>query len=376
MKCSTSRGDVRLALVQRGDADDDDAQAVVEVLAEIAFGNLRRKVLVGRGEHADIHFDVLVAAHAGEFLLLQDTQHLGLGGQAHIADFVQEEGAAVRLFELALVLLDGRGEGAFFVTEKFALYQFGGNGRAVDLDIGLRGPKALLVQVAGHQFLACSVGAGNEDAGVGRGDFVHHLAQGLHSLGSAHHPVRAAIDLGLENLGLVLQLGLVEGVPQGDEDAVEIEGLLQEVEGAAADAGDGRIDVAVTGHHHDRRIGSLFPQGGQKFHSVHSWHLDVTENDLEMIACDQLEGGLPVWSRLHEIIFIFKDFLEGIADRPFVIHNQYFCIVFHNLQIYLFSFKLPIHPGGTGIGARMKFLKTKFAQFKKVTYLCIPFENG
>ena len=65
----------------------------------------------------------LLAAHPLEGLLLQDAQHLGLGLEAHVADLVEEERAAVGQLELAAPPRDRAGEGAALVAEQLGLDQ-------------------------------------------------------------------------------------------------------------------------------------------------------------------------------------------------------------------------------------------------------------
>ena len=67
-------------------------------------------------------------------LLLQHAQHLGLRLQAHVADLVEEDRAAVRQLELAAAVGHGAGERAAHVAEQLALDQLLGNRRAVHLD--------------------------------------------------------------------------------------------------------------------------------------------------------------------------------------------------------------------------------------------------
>ena len=63
------------------------------------------------------------AAGQLELVLLQHAQNLGLRARAHVADFIEEQRAAVRLFEAADALLVGAGEGALLVTEEFRFEQ-------------------------------------------------------------------------------------------------------------------------------------------------------------------------------------------------------------------------------------------------------------
>ena len=59
------------------------------------------EIAVGGGDHADIHFGSLIAAHGPDFLLLQDPQQLGLHLQGQFADLIEKDRAAVRRLEQA-----------------------------------------------------------------------------------------------------------------------------------------------------------------------------------------------------------------------------------------------------------------------------------
>ena len=78
---------------------------------------------MGGRDQPHVGLDRLVAADALERLLLQDAQDLGLQRQRHVADFVEEQGAAVALLELADAAAVGAGEGALLVPEQLALQQ-------------------------------------------------------------------------------------------------------------------------------------------------------------------------------------------------------------------------------------------------------------
>ena len=127
---------------------------MIEVLPEIALFYLGLQVLVGGGYDSYIHFDILVTADAGKFLLLKDSQYFCLGCEAHVTDFIQKQCAAVSLFELALMLFDGGGESSLFVPKQFTFNEFGRNGCAVYLNVRHCAPVALLVKASGHEFLS------------------------------------------------------------------------------------------------------------------------------------------------------------------------------------------------------------------------------
>ena len=95
-----------------------------------------------------------IAADAVNFAFLNGAQQFGLQAQIHFADFVQQQGAAVGILELAHAPRHGAGEGALLVAEQFALQQIRRNGAAVDRDEGLAGARATVMHGARHQFLA------------------------------------------------------------------------------------------------------------------------------------------------------------------------------------------------------------------------------
>ena len=119
--------DVARPRAQRRQLDVDHVDAVVQVLAEAAFGDGPRQVFV-RGQHdADVDLERLGAADLLELQLLQHAEQLHLHGRAGGADFVEEDRAAVGLQELAHLFAGGAGERAGDVAEQFAFQQVSGS---------------------------------------------------------------------------------------------------------------------------------------------------------------------------------------------------------------------------------------------------------
>ena len=155
-----------------------------------------------------------------DLALLQHAQHLGLRLGAHVADFVEEDRAAVGLLELADLLLGRAGERALFVAEQLRLDQLLGNRRAVDLDEALAAAQAVAMDRARHELLADAALAGGSarsrwSARRGRSAAITCLSAGA----LADHLV-ADFDRLLERSVLVAQPALVERVAQADEDAL------------------------------------------------------------------------------------------------------------------------------------------------------------
>ena len=95
-----------------------------------------------------------MSAHAIEFAVGQDPQQARLRFGGHVADLVQEQRAAVGLFEASRALCRGAGEGALLMTEEFGLDQILGDGGHVQSDELVLLARAVAMQGMGHQFLA------------------------------------------------------------------------------------------------------------------------------------------------------------------------------------------------------------------------------
>ena len=129
---------------QRWHAHGDDLQPVVEVASELPLRNQLLKILVGGRHDADARRNGLIAAHAFKLLVLKQAQHLGLHGQGHVADFVEQDRPIVALLELADSLTIRARERTLFVAEQFAFDQVLRQCRAVDRQERFVGLAALL----------------------------------------------------------------------------------------------------------------------------------------------------------------------------------------------------------------------------------------
>jgi hypothetical protein len=148
------RNDVAGALAEGRGGERKDAQPVIEVFAKLAGCNVLTQIAVGRGDHAHIERDLRAAADALDFAFLQNAQQLGLQADIHLADFIEQQGAALGLFELSWPCFMGAGEGAFFVAEQQCLQHVLRNRRTVDRDKRAIAARSQLVQQPGQYLLA------------------------------------------------------------------------------------------------------------------------------------------------------------------------------------------------------------------------------
>src|SRR5207253_3689410 len=127
------RRDVLRAIPQRRERDREDVQPVVEVVAEGPGRHHLREISVGRRDESDVDSFGARAAEPFELLLLEHAQQLRLELERNVADFVEEEGPAVRQLEAPDPLRDGAREGPSLVAEQLALEKTGRDGGAVEL---------------------------------------------------------------------------------------------------------------------------------------------------------------------------------------------------------------------------------------------------
>ena len=86
---------------------------------------------MGGGDDARVVVDLFVRADRPHLFLLQRAQELGLDRERHLADLVEEDGAAARPLEEPFARRVRVGEGAARVAEEHRLGQLRGNRHAV-----------------------------------------------------------------------------------------------------------------------------------------------------------------------------------------------------------------------------------------------------
>ena len=169
-----------------------------------------------------------------------------LSGQ--IADFVKEERALVGLLEAADAPLVRAGERAAFMAEEFAFEQVLGDGGAIDRDERGFGARAVLIDGAGHEFLARSGFAPDQDGDGLGGNAADFLAHVLHRAARADES-RAAFDRGVrQSHRLAHEAAGFHGSMEQAEELPHLKRLLQVIVGAQLGGFDGGFNGAVRRH--------------------------------------------------------------------------------------------------------------------------------
>ncbi len=88
-----------------------------EIVAETSVSDQLAYVLVRRRDEPHVNLPVANVADAAKTFLFEHLQQFRLNLQIDVADFVEEDRAAMGHFEQSLLRSGGAGESAFFVTE-------------------------------------------------------------------------------------------------------------------------------------------------------------------------------------------------------------------------------------------------------------------
>ena len=268
--------DVLAPLAQRRQADADDVEAMEEVFAEQAVLDPRFEILVGRGNHPDIGLDRRMPADAIEMPVRQHAQQARLQLGGHVADFVEEQGAALGLLEAAAPLRLGAGKGAALVAEEFRFEQILGNRCRVDRDERLVGARAVPVQGTRHELLAGTRFAGDQHGRVRKRQAPDGAEDFLHRRRLTENLRHQAFLLG--RTALVHRF--IDGTPDQFDRLIHVEGLRQVFESATLEGGNSAFQVGIGGHDDDRHRRKTGLHFLQQFKAGLARHADVGHQHL------------------------------------------------------------------------------------------------
>ena len=90
------RRDLLAAFAERRQVERQNLEAVEQILAEAALGDQLLEVGVGGGDDPHVNLDGVRLAERMNLMVLEEAKQLGLDLDCDVADFVEEQGAAVR----------------------------------------------------------------------------------------------------------------------------------------------------------------------------------------------------------------------------------------------------------------------------------------
>ncbi len=250
----------------------------------------------------------------------------------HVADLVQEQRAAVRLFELAGVPRGRSRERAFLVPEQLGFDQFRRHRRAVQRNERAIAALAFLMQRARDQLLAGSGFAQNRHASFARRHALHLRHDALHH---RRFPDQFLLACALaQALVLVFQTRQLHRVLDGDQQLFGGERLLQKIHRAQTRGPHRHLDAGLPGDHHHRRRHARRLQFGQQREPVLARHHDVRENHVEALRLREFQRAVGLIAH-HRL-------MPGQAKSPrqrcqrirVVVHQQQFAhvVVFNSIR--------------------------------------------
>ena len=126
------RADVAGTIAKRRNDDRKHREAIVEILAKGLLLDHAGQIAMRGRDDSHVDADRALSADAHHLGVLDDAQQTHLRGRSELADFVEEQRAAIGLLEPALAAAHGAREGALFVAEELRVDELGGDRAAVD----------------------------------------------------------------------------------------------------------------------------------------------------------------------------------------------------------------------------------------------------
>ncbi len=322
------KGNVFLPFAKRRQGDRHDPKPVEEIAPENAALHRLLRIPVGGGDepHVDLRIGRL-RTDPPHHAVLDHPKQLGLQGERHLGQLVQEEGAAVGGLQQAGLVAVGAGERALAVPEDLGLEQGLRQRRAVDRHHRLLGPTAVFVNQLGKDFFPGSAFPADEDAGVGGSDFPGQLDGFLKERRYPDQPERTA--LAVLFLHLLTQLAGFpvhhDRVRSPADQHLQMgcrERLGQVVPRPGPECLDARAYTRVAGHDHDNHVGIGLQRSLQQLQPGDLRHVQVDQQNVELPLPEQGDGFLAATGERHHEAIHLQYAGAAFPQGALVVHQQ------------------------------------------------------
>ncbi len=276
------------------------------------------QVAVGGGDDAHVHLNFLHSAQVHEALVLQHAQQLGLRLHRHVADFVEEDRAAVGHLEQALLAADRAGEGALDVAEEGGLQQVARHGAGVDRHKGAVLARRVGVNRLCDQLLAGAAFALQQDGGARGRDLRHQVEGAQHQLAFADDvfKVVALLELALELDVLLFHALASDGGAHVGLQLFVGPRLGDEVGRASLDGGYRVFRGAIGGDHDDRHLRIALANLLQNLQSIAVGELKVEQDQIERLRVQQAQALFAILGVQHLVAVVFQQQSAAIRGSP------------------------------------------------------------
>ena len=306
---------------QRGRADLQHRESVEEVLSEGAVLDHLLEVPMGRRDDAHVGSNLGGAAHPAEGLVFHEAEQFRLQRRGHLADLVQEDGAAPGRFEQALLLGARVGERAALVAEELRLQERLGERRAGDVHEGAIAPWAGSVDRSSGEVLSGSALADHQHRrGRALRELVQHPSQLTDRFGASDDSV---VRLpAAQPAHLAAQAGGLQGALGDHGDLVDVEGLGEEVEGADLHRVDRPTDGRERRQQNDRDVGVVVLEPLQHLQPVDVRQAVVEEDQVEGVSGEGLDRFLTGGHADRPMALGLHPLGEGPTDQLLIVDDE------------------------------------------------------
>src|SRR5271168_59706 len=302
------RQNVAATLAQRRQFERHHIEPVVKIGPEARGAHLLGQIAVGGGDEAHVETEGAGAAQALHLALLQNPQDLCLQPEIHFRDFVEQQSAALRLFELAGVGSESAGERPLLVAEKTGLEHVFRDRGAIDRHERLIGARRMVANEACVHFLARAAFAADEYRGVVLRDPARETEAALRFRINRHQFVR-------HDPGGQLPL-------RHADQGLCVERLDDVVRGALAHGGDCLCNGAVGGHQDHRQVRPQLLDRGQQLVAIGPRHLNIRYDQADLFAREQLQRALRIVGGQRRNARSAQSIDQRLAQCGIVLNNQ------------------------------------------------------
>ena len=267
-------------LAQRGQAQADHVQAVEQVLPEAALFNALLQVLVGGCDHTHVGLDGVVPTHTVEVAVAQHPQQTGLQVERHIADFVEEQCAALGLLETPPAHGLRASESAAFMAEQFTLQQVFGDCCSIDSNKWPIGARRVLVECTGYQLFAGAGLTGDHHRDVALAQTPDGAEHVLHGGRLAQH----FGGVGHTFFGHFLALAFLHGTADQLHRLGQVKRFGQVLKRPALEGRHGAVQVGKRRHDDDGQTGVFGFDLLEQVEAGAPRHTDVADQHLRALA--------------------------------------------------------------------------------------------
>ena len=268
------------------------------------------QVLVGGRDDPDVGRQGIFGSQWLESSLFDQSHELGLSLEAHLSDVVHEESAPVRQQHYPFLVTFRIRKRVPDMSEELVFDQLVRDGCGTDLDEAFVSPLAALVEHPGHQLLAGTAFAEEQDPST-RGSRGRDLfPQPLHSAGFPDQ-MQSGPESFLELDVLLFQPFLPQGILGRQHHHLQGKGFFQEVEGTQFGGFNGGFNRPVSCDHDHLDVLFFVFDLFQDLYPVHLRKPDVQEHQVILILRQELEALFPGGRGPYRIPLVLQDTLQG-----------------------------------------------------------------